>query len=175
MLKWFSRLRKPADKVRRIAARPLWVLESRRPQLAEVLWNSPYCCTMVYFWTALVTEQVCGESLSESSKRKVVQRVFAQIVKDLDGDPVAARKRVLPDGQQRRRRALVDLKRVVTLYAGVDNESLMLNADYRKALEDDGRAALPENRWGLETEAAHEILLARYLAEDVLGTLGQRT
>jgi hypothetical protein len=170
MLRWFSRQRKPADKIMRIAARPLWLLDSRRPLLTEVLWHSPYCCTMVYFWTALITEQVCGEALSESGKRKLLQQVFARIVKDLDGDPRAARKRVLPDGHLDRRRALVDLKRVVTLYSGAVNDSLMIYPDFRKAIEDDGRPALPDNRWGLRQEAAHEILMARYLAADVQGS-----
>ena len=168
MLRLFSRLRKPVDKVRGIAARPLWVLESRRPQLAEVIWNAPYCCTMVYFWTALVTEQACGDGVSAARKRKVLQRAFAMSVKELGGDPAAAREHVLPEGHPGRRRALVDLNRVVTLYSGTVNEKLMIHEDYRKALEDDGRAALPGNRWGLKYEAAHEILLARLLADEAM-------
>lgn len=169
MLRWISRLRKPVEKVRGIASRPLWVLESRRPQLAEAIWTAPYCCTMVYFWTALVTEQACDDGLSASQKRKVLQRVFERIVKDMGGDPVAARGRVLPEGHPGRRRALVDLKRVVTLYSGTVNEKLMIYEDYRKALEDDGRPALPGNRWDLHYESAHEILLARLLADEVTG------
>ena len=168
MLKLFSRLRKPVETVRGVAARPLWVLESRRPQLADTIWATPYCCTMVYFWTALVTEQLC-DTLSASRKRKVLQRVFAGIVTDMGGDPVAARGRVLPEGHPGRRRALVDLKRVVTLYSGTVNEKLMIYEDYRKALADDGREALPGNRWDLHFEAAHEILLARLLADEVTG------
>lgn len=167
MLRWFSRLRKPTARVRRVAARPLWVLESRRPLLAEALWRSPYCCTMVYFWTAFVTEHVCGEHLPEAAKGKVMQQVLARIVKELGGDPRAARQQVFPDGHPGRQRALVDLKRVVTLYSGKVNEGLMIYPDYRKAVEDDGRPALPDNRWGLRQEAAHEILLARYLAAGV--------
>jgi hypothetical protein len=169
MLRWFSRLRKPADKVRRIAARPLWLLESRRPLLIEAMWQSPYCCTMVYFWTALITEQV-GEDLSQSAKRKVLQQVFARMVKELGGDARAARQRVLPEGHLGRRRALADLKRVVTLYSGAVDDSLMLYPDIRNALDDDARPALPGNRWGLRHEAAHEILLARYLAADIKGS-----
>lgn len=169
MLRMFSRLRKPVEKVRAIASRPLWVLASRRPQLADVIWTSPYCCTMVFFWTALITEQTCGGSLSASERRKVLQRSLARMVKEMGGDPVAARALVLPDGHPGRRRALVDLKRVVTLYSGTVNEKLMIYEDYRKALEDDGRPALPGNRWGLRYETSHEILLARLLADDVLG------
>lgn len=170
MLRWFSRLRKPTDKVWRVAARPLWILESRRSWLSEAIWQSPYCCTTVYFWTAFMTEHLCGSSLSERQKRKVTQQVFARMVKDLGGKPREARKLVLPDGTPGRQRALVDLKRVVTLYSGKVTEGLMIYPDYRKAIDDDGRAALPGNRWGLRNEAAYEILLARYLAADVQET-----
>ena len=169
MLRWFSRLRKPTEKVWRVAARPLWILESRRSWLAESIWQSPYCCTMVYFWTAFITEHACGDSLSESDKRKVQQQVLARSVKDLGGDPREVRKRVFPDGHPGRQRALVDLKRVVTLYSGKVDEKLMIYPDYRKAIDDDGRPGLAGNRWGLRHEKAHEILLARYLAADVQG------
>lgn len=168
MLGWFSRLRKPVEKVHRIAGRPLWVLDSRQPALTANLWLSPYCCTMLYFWTALITEQVCGDSLSQRRKHKVLQRAFARLVKETDGKPRHARRRVLPDGHPRRRRAELDLKLVVTVYSGTINEGLMIYPDYRDAIEGDGRPALPGNRWGLRSEAAHEILLAGYLANDVL-------
>lgn len=43
----------------------------------------------------------------------------------------------------------------------------MIYADYRDAVDGGGRPARSGNRWGLRTEAAHEILLLSY----VIGTL----
>lgn len=163
MLKWFK-LRKPVERIQNIAARPLQILESRHPALVKELWLSPYCCTMVYFWTAVVTEDVCRNNYSDEDKREALREGFARVVEEMRGSVTAAMNRVLPDGHQLRRRALADLKRAVDLYRGDFDDRYMIYADYREAVEEDGRPALFGNRWGLGKEAAYEILLANYLA-----------
>lgn len=167
MLGLFSRLRKTVEKVHGIAARPLRILQSRQPSLAPRLWQSRYCSTMVYFWVAVITEEVCRDSFSETDKHKVLQRAFARVVKEMRGNSAAAKKQVLPDGHAVRLRALADLKRAVELRRdGVDTR-LLIYADYREAVAGDGRPAVFGNPWGLRNEAAHEILLAGYLAGNV--------
>lgn len=166
MLKWF-RMRKPLEKIHRVAARPLQVFESRHHALLRQLWASPYCCTMLYFWAAVMTEDVCRGAYTDEDKREVLREVFARMVEDTRGSVTHATNRVLPDGHQMRRRALADLKRVVDLYRGDVDDRCMIYADYREAVYEDGRPALPGNRWGLRKEAAHEILLASYLAANL--------
>lgn len=167
MLNWFSRLRKPVDRVHGVAARPFHILHSRHARLAPRLWQSPYCCTMAYFWVAVVTEELCRGRYSERDKHKVLHRAFARIVKEMRGSPSLARQQVLPDGHPLRLRALGDLTRAVGLFRQGKNPRLMIYADYRAAVDAHGRPAVPGNRWGLRTEAAHEILLAGYLAGNV--------
>lgn len=163
MLKWF-RLRKPVERIQNIAARPVQIFESRNPALVHDMWLSPYCCTLVYFWTAVVTEDVCRNKYSDEDKREVLRDSFARIVEEMRGSVNAAMNRVLPDGHQMRRRALSDLKRAVDLYRGDYDDRYMIYADYRQAVDEDGRPAPFGNRWGLGKEAAYEILLASYLA-----------
>lgn len=167
MLKWFK-LRKPVERIETIAARPLQIFESRQPGLLKDLWLSPYCCTLVYFWTAVVTEDVCRNKFSDAEKREVLRESFARIVEEMRGSVTSAMNRVLPDGHQLRRRALSDLKRAVDLYRGDYDDRYMIYADYREAVNEDGRPALFGNRWGLGKEAAYEILLANYLTGSLL-------
>ena len=166
MLGVFSRLRKPVEKVLAIASRPLGVLASRHPSLAPRLWHSRYCCTMIYFWVAVITEEVCRDRFSEAQKHKILQRAFARAVREMGGRPSAAKKQVLPDGHPVRLRALADLKRAVELRRDGAESRLLIYAEYRQAVEGDGRPAVFGNRWGLRNEAAHEILLAGYLASN---------
>ena len=111
----------------------------------------------------MVTEHVCQDSFSQSDKRKVMRKVLARITDELGASEAAFMRHVLPDGQPRRRRALADLKRVVDLYRGDVDDRFMIYADYRDAVDGGGRPARSGNRWGLRTEAAHEILLVRYV------------
>lgn len=141
MLGLFSRLRKPMEMVHVAAARPLQILASRQPSLAPRLWQSRYCSTMVYFWVAVVTEDICRNKYSEAEKHKVLQRVFARAVKEMRGVPALARKQVLPDGHPLRLKALADLKRAVDLRRHGADARLMIYADYRRAVEGDGRPA----------------------------------
>jgi hypothetical protein len=164
MLQWL-RLRKPEQRVRRIAARPVQILDSRRPSLMGPMWQSSYCCTLLFFWIAVVTEHVCQNSLSQSDKRKVMRKVLARIAGEMGGTQTRFMSRVLPNGHPRRRRALADLKRVVDLYRGNVDDRFMLYADYRDAVNGGGRPARTGNRWGLRTEAAHEILLVSYVID----------
>lgn len=163
MLKWF-RLRKTVERIERIAGRPLQVLGSRQPALLYPLWHSPYCCTLVYFWTAVITEDVCRKAHSDAEKREALRDAFARVCASMGGNPATAVNRVLPDGHQMRRRALSDLKKAVDLYRGDVDDRCMIYADYREAVYGDERSAVPGNRWGLRKEAAHDILLASYLA-----------
>ncbi|MEI7599148.1 MAG: hypothetical protein WCJ41_07475 [Aestuariivirga sp.] len=167
MLGLFSRLRKPVERVHAISSRPLRILESRQSSLAPMQWQSHYCSTMVYFWVAVVTEEVCRSKYSEDEKHRVLQRVFARIVKEMRGVPAIAKKCVLPDGHPHRLKTLADLKRAVELRRNGADARLMIYADYREAVEGDGRPAVFGNHWGVRTEAAHEILLARYLASNL--------
>ena len=166
MLKWF-RMRKPVETIERVAARPLQILDSREPALMRPVWRSPYCCTLIYFWTAVVTEDVCRKSHSDADKREALRDAFGRVVTATRGNAATALNRVLPDGHQMRRRALSDLKRVVDLYRGSVDDRYMIYADYREAVYGDGRSAVPGNRWGLRKETAHDILLASYLAGNV--------
>lgn len=127
------------------------------------MWKSPYCCTLLFFWIAVVTEHVCQDSFSEPDKRKVMRKVLASIADEMGASEAAFMSCVLPDGHPRRRHALADLKRVVDLYRGNVDDSFMIYADYRDAVNGGGRPARSGNRWGLRTEAAHEILLVRYV------------
>ena len=166
MLQWL-RLRRSVQRIRRIAGRPVQILDSRRPSLMGPMWRSPYCCTLLFFWIAVVTEHVCQDNLSRSDKRKVMRKVLARIADELGGTHASVMNCVLPDGHPRRRRALADLKRVVDLYRGEIDDSFMIYADYRDAVNGGGRPARSGNRWGLRAEAAHEILLVSY----IIGTL----
>lgn len=168
MLKWFK-LRKPVERIQAIAGRPLQIFESRHPALQKQLWSSPYCCTLVYFWTAVVTEDVCGDSFSDADKREVLRESFARIVEEMQGAVNAVMNRVLPDSHQTRRRALSDLKRAVDLYRGDFDDRYMIYPDYREAVYEDGRPALFGNRWGLGKESSYEILLASYIAGNLQG------
>lgn len=163
MLKWF-RLKKPMERIQQVAERPLQIMDSRNPALTGQLWRSPYCCTLAYFWTAVVTERVCGPAMSDDDKREVLREAFARIVEEFGGSVDTVMNRVLPDGNPTRRRALSDLKRAVDLYRGDFDDRYMIYADYREAVNEDGRPALFGNRWGLDREAAHEILIASSLA-----------
>lgn len=164
MLQWL-RLRRPVQRIRRIAARPVQILDSRRPSLTGPMWRSPYCCTLLFFWIAVVTEHVCQDSLSPSDKRKVVRKVLARIANEMGGTEAVFMSRVLPEGHPRRRRALADLKRIVDLYRGNVDDRFMIYADYRDAVNGGGRPARSGNRWDLRTEAAHEILLVSYVID----------
>ena len=166
MLKWF-RLRKPLEKVQRVAARPLQILDAHQPAMVRSVWLSPYCCTVLYFWTAVMTEDICREAFTDEDKREVLREAFARMAEETGGSVTGASNRVLPDGHQIRRRALSDLKRAVDLYRGDVDDRYMIYADYREAVYADGRPAPPGNRWGIRKEAAHEILLASYLAGNV--------
>jgi hypothetical protein len=168
MLQWL-RLRKPVQHIRRIAVRPVQILAVRRPSLMAPMWNSPYCCTLLFFWIAVVTEHVCQDRLSQSDKRKAMRKVIARIADEMGGTEAGFMKRVLPDGHPRRRRALADLKRVVELYRGKVDDRFMIYADYREAVNGGGRPARSGNRWGLRTEASHEILLVRYVIDTLRG------
>lgn len=169
MLQWL-RLRRRVQRIRRIAGRPLQILDSRRPSLMGPMWQSPYCCTLLFFWIDVVTEHVCQDSFSQSDKRKVMRKVLARITDELGASEAAFMRHVLPDGQPRRRRALADLKRVVDLYRGDVDDRFMIYADYRDAVDGGGRPARSGNRWGLRTEAAHEILLLSYVIGTLQGT-----
>ncbi|WP_421693527.1 hypothetical protein [Aestuariivirga sp.] len=166
MLTWF-RLRKPIERIHRICVRPLHILESRQPALMRTLWKSPYCCTLLYFWTAVVAEDICRNTFTDEEKRQALRDAFARIVEDSHGAVNGALNRVLPDGNPVRRRALSDLKRVVDLYRGDVDDRCMIYPGYREAVYEDGRPAFPGNRWGLRKEVAHEILLFTCLARNL--------
>lgn len=166
MLQWL-RLRRSAQRIQRIAARPVQILGSRRPSLMGSMWQSPYCCTLLFFWIAVVTENVCQDSFSQADKRRVMRKVLARIADEMGASEAAFMKRVLPDGHPRRRRALGDLKRIVDLYRGNVDDRFMIYSDYRDAVNGGGRPARPGNRWGLDTEAAHEILLVSYVIDSL--------
>jgi len=173
MLTWL-RLRRPQARITRIAGRSVKLFDLRFPRLSPLLWRSPYCCTLVYFWTAVVTEDICAGRYTEPDKRRLLQRAFAATVAATGGDPPAALARVLPDGHGRRRRALADLRRVVELYRGEVDEGAMLHADYRAAVEGDGRPAPARNRWGLRRQTAHDLLLASDLATELRKLAAER-
>jgi hypothetical protein len=166
VLNWL-RSRKQADEVHRIALRPFLLLQSRGEHMLPVLWQTPYCCTVSYYWTAVVVEDLCDERANEG-KLRALRETFARLVEDTRGVPHDAMKRVLPEGHPIRRRALSDLKRVVDLYNGKIDDRYMIYAEYREAVYEDGRPAPDGDRWGLGQEYAYEILLSSYLAANTL-------
>lgn len=163
MLSWL-RIRKQIDDVHRVAVRPLAVLESRKPDLFPQLWRSPYCCTITYFWTAVIAEDLCDGDADNGDKLRTLREAFTRLVEDTGGIAYDVMKRVLPEGHPLRRRALIDLKRVVDLYNGRVDDRHMIYPDYREAVLEDRRPAVSGNRHGAEKEFAYEILLSSYLA-----------
>ena len=166
MLKWLRR-RNQADEFYRIALRPFLLLQSRREKLLPNLWQTRYCCTISYYWSAVVVEELSGER-SHDGKHRALREAFARLVQDTRGEPHNAMKRVLPEGHPIRRRALSDLKRVVDLYNGKISDRYMIYPEYREAIYEDGRPAPGGDRWGLDQEYAYEILLSSYLAANAL-------
>lgn len=167
MLNWL-RTRKHVDDVHRHAARPFLLLRSRQPKLVPGLWQSPYCCTISYFWMAVVAEEMCGAETDNDTKLRTLREAFARLVEETRGIPHDAMRRVLPDGHPIRRRSLVDLKRVVDLYNGLVEDRHMIYPEYREAVYADGRPAIDPGRTGLEKEHAYEILLASYLGQNAM-------
>ena len=163
MLTWL-RLRKQAKAVHRIAARPFLLLQLQMPQAMAPLWLSPYCCTISYFWTAVIVETVGENDIPDQDRLYLLREVFSQIVEENRGTPQRAMKLVLPDGHPLRRRALVDLKRVVDLYHGKMEDRHMIYPEYRDAVRGDGQPLRP-GAPGMTRAYAHELLLAFYLAE----------
>ena len=167
VLNWL-RTRKQVDEVQRLAARPVMLLKARQPFALPGLWQSPYCCTIVYFWTAVVAEDMCGNDADNDTKLRTLREAFARIVEEAGGIPHGAMRRVLPDGHPIRRRSLIDLKRVVDLYNGYVEDRHMIYPEYREAVYQDGRPALEHDKSGLEKEFAYEILLSSYLAQNAM-------
>jgi hypothetical protein len=165
VLNWF-RNRKQVDDVHRVAIRPFLVLQSRQPQAFPRLWQSSYCCTISYFWTAVVAEDICAAESDNDTKFRTLREAFTRLVEETRGTAHDAMKRVLSDGHPIRRRTLIDLKRVVDLYNGKIEDRHMIYPEYREAVYQDGRPALDGNRWSLEKEFAYEILLSSYLASN---------
>jgi hypothetical protein len=167
VLNWL-RIRKQVDDVHRVAVRPFMLLQSRQPQAFPRLWQSPYCCTIAYFWTAVIAEDLCAKDSGNDIKFRTLREAFTRLVEETGGVAHDAMKRVLADGHPIRRRTLIDLKRVVDLYNGHIDDRHMIYPEYREAVYQDGRPALPGNRQGLEKEFAYEILLSSYLAANAL-------
>lgn len=167
MLSWL-RTRKQVDEVHRIAVRPFLLLQSRHPEAFPGIWHSPYCCTISYFWTAVVAEELCVSDASNDTKYRTLREAFTRLVEDTQGTAHDALKRVLSDGHPIRRRSLIDLKRVVDLYNGHIEDRHMIYPEYREAVYEDGRPAPEGNRWDLGKEFAYEILLSSYLAANAL-------
>lgn len=167
MLSWF-RTRKQVDEVHRLAVRPVLLLQSREPHVLPYLWQVPYCCTIAYFWTAVIAEDVCLPGQDNDTKFRTMREAFARIVEDTGGTPHETIRRVLPDGHPIRRRSLVDLKRVVDLYNGHVEDRHLIYPEYREAVYQDGRPTLEGNKWGFDREFAYEILLSSYLAQNAL-------
>lgn len=165
MLTWL-RLRKQAKAVHRVAARPFLLLRLQMPQAMAPLWLSPYCCTISYFWTAVIVETVGGKGIPDEDRLRQLRETFSQIVAENRGTPQRAMKRVLPDGHPLRRRALVDLKRVVDLYHGQIEDRHMIYPEYRDAVRGDGQPLSP-GAPGMRRAYAHELLLASYLMEGI--------
>lgn len=165
MLNWLK-LRKLPEEVHGHAVRPFHVLQAHWPEVFPALWQSYYCCTSAYFWTAVITEELCGAEpeIDADAKLRILREAFTQIVENSGGSSLAAMKRVLPDGHPLRRRVLVDLKRVVDLMHGRYDDRHMIYPEYREAIYQDGRPSPKGNKYGLTTETACEILLSRYLA-----------
>jgi hypothetical protein len=167
MLSWL-RIRKQVEDVQRIAMRPFLLLQSHKAQVFPALWQSSYCCTIAYFWTAVIAEEVCATGQDNDDKLRTLREAFARLVEDTGGAAHDAMKRVLPEGHPIRRRTLVDLKRVVDLYNGHIEDRHMIYPEYREAVYQDGRPAPPHNKWGMDRELAYEILLSSYLAANAL-------
>lgn len=163
MLTWL-RLRKQTKAAHRLAARPFLLLQLQAPHAMAPLWLSPYCCTISYFWTAVIVETAGGDAVSDRDRLQLLRDTFSQLVAENRGTPHRAMKRVLPDGHPLRRRALVDLKRVVDLYHGQVEDRHMIYPEYRDAVRADGQPLRP-GAPGLTRAFAHELLLASYLAE----------
>jgi hypothetical protein len=163
MLNWL-RTRKQGEDVHRRAVRPFFLLQAHKAQAFPGLWRSPYCCTIAYFWTAVIAEEVCARDQDDGAKLRTLREAFARLVEDTGGAAHDAMRRVLPDGHPIRRRTLVDLKRVVDLYNGHIEDRHMIYPEYREAVYEDGRPAPPANKWGLDRELAYEILFSSYLA-----------
>jgi len=165
MLTWL-RLRKQAKAVHRLAARPLLLLQLQTPQAMAPLWLSPYCCTISYFWTAVIVETAGEKHLSDEERLDLLRETFLQLVEETRRTPQRAMKRVLPDGHPLRRRALVDLKRVVDLYHGQIEDRHMIYPEYRDAVREDRQPLRPAAP-GMTRAYAHELLLASYLRDGV--------
>lgn len=163
MLSWL-RTRKQVDEVHRVAVRPFLLLQSRQPHAFPGIWQAPYCCTIAYFWTAVVAEDLSTRDTGNESKFRTLREAFTRLVEETNGTPHDALKRVLSDGHPIRRRTLIDLKRVVDLYNGHIDDRHMIYPEYREAVYQDGRPGPEGNRWGLDKEFAYEILLSSYLA-----------
>jgi hypothetical protein len=167
MLSWL-RTRKQVEEVHSIAVRPFLLLQSRKASVFPGLWQSPYCCTIAYFWTAVVAEEICATDQDNDAKLRTLREAFARLVEDTRGAAHDAVRRVLPESHPIRRRTLVDLKRVVDLYHGHIEDRHMIYPEYREAVYQDGRPAPADNKWGLDRELAYEILLSSYLAANAL-------
>ena len=167
MLSWL-RTRKQVDDVHRVAVRPFLLLQLRTPRAVPAIWESPYCCTIAYFWTAVVAEDLSARDAGNEGKFRTLREAFTRLVEETNGSAPEAFRRVLSDGHPIRRRALVDLKRVVDLYNGHIDDRHMIYPEYREAVYEDGRPAPAQNRWGLDKEFAYEILLTSYLASNAL-------
>jgi hypothetical protein len=163
MLSWL-RTRKQVEDVHRLAVRPFLLLQSHKAQVFPGLWQSPYCCTIAYFWTAVIAEEVCAKDQENDTKLRTLREAFSRLVEETRGAPHDAMRRVLPEGHPIRRRTLVDLKRVVDLYNGHIEDRHMIYPEYREAVYQDGRPAPARNKWGLDRELAYEILFSSYLA-----------
>jgi hypothetical protein len=167
MLSWL-RTRKQVEEVHSIAVRPFLLLQSHKASVFPGLWQSPYCCTIAYFWTAVVAEEICATDQDNDAKLRTLRESFARLVEDTRGAAHDAVRRVLPEGHPIRRRTLVDLKRVVDLYHGHIEDRHMIYPEYREAVYQDGRPAPADNKWGLDRELAYEILFSSYLAANAL-------
>jgi hypothetical protein len=167
MLIWL-RNRKHVDDVHRLASRPFLLLQSRKSQLFPGLWQAPYCCTISYFWTAVVAEDLCGKGLDNDTKFRTLREAFTRLVEDTRGASHDAMRSVLPESHPIRRRALIDLKRVVDLYNGHIDDRHMIYPDYREAVYQDGRPAPSGHKGDVEKEYAYEILLSSYLAQNAV-------
>jgi hypothetical protein len=167
VLSWL-RTRRQVDEVHRVAVRPFLLLQSRQPQSFPAIWQSPYCCTISYFWTAVVAEDLCARDAGNDGKFRTLREAFTRLVEETGGSAHEAFRRVLSDGHPIRRRTLIDLKRVVDLYNGHIDDRHMIYPEYREAVYQDGRAAPENNRWGLDKEFAYEILLSSYLTANAL-------
>ena len=167
MLNWL-RSRRQTEDVYRVAVRPFQLLQAHDASLFPGLWQSPYCCTISYFWTAVIAEDNCVLERDDAAKLRTLREAFARLVEETRGAAHDAMRQVLPEGHPIRRRVLVDLKRVVDLYNGHIEDRHMIYPEYREAVYEDGRPAPDGNKWGLDREYAYEILLSNYLSANGL-------